>query len=40
MERRIPELMQMEDDVVIEYAHAQLEDCAGNIDNPFCPKKM
>ena len=40
MERRIPELMQMEDDVVIEYAHAQLEECAGNIDNPFCPKKM
>lgn len=40
MERRIPELMGMEDEVVLEYAIAQLEECACNIDNPFCPKRM
>ena len=40
MERRIPELMGMEDEVVQVYAHAQLEECATNIDQPFCPKKM
>ena len=40
MERRIPELMGMEDEVVTEYAHAQLEECAATVDNPFCPKRM
>ena len=40
MDRRIPELMGMEDEVVSVYAHAQLEESATNIDNPFCPKKM
>lgn len=40
MEKRIPELMGMEDEVVTEYAHAQLEDCATTVDNPFCPKRM
>jgi len=32
--------MGMEDEVVCVYAHAQLEECANNIDLPFCPKKM
>lgn len=40
MEQRIPELMGLEDDVVMVYAHAQLEECATNIDLPFCPKRM
>ena len=40
MEGRIPELMGLEDEVVLVYAHAQLEDCVTNIDMPFCPKRM
>ena len=40
MEQRIPELMGIEDEVVNVYAHAQLEDCATNIDMPYCPKRM
>eukprot|EP00354_Favella_ehrenbergii_P008020 CAMPEP_0170460828 /NCGR_PEP_ID=MMETSP0123-20130129/7005_1 /TAXON_ID=182087 /ORGANISM="Favella ehrenbergii, Strain Fehren 1" /LENGTH=58 /DNA_ID=CAMNT_0010725781 /DNA_START=403 /DNA_END=579 /DNA_ORIENTATION=+ len=32
--------MGFEDEVVLVYAHAQLEECATNIDMPYCPKRM
>ena len=40
MEKRIPELMGIEDDIVLVYAQGQLEECATDVDKPFCPKKM
>ena len=40
VEQRIPELMQMEDEVVINYAISQLEEAAASIDQPFDPKRM
>ena len=40
MEKRIPELMGMEDEVACMYAQNQLDDCVANVDQIYCPKMM
>ena len=40
MEERIPELMGMDDEVVVNYAISQLEEAAQSADQAFDPKRM
>ena len=40
IEKRVNELMGIEEELVVAYAQAYLDDVVGNIDERFCPKKM